>query len=115
GLTKIVSAENVRMQVVEAVAVDGGVRGGGVEARVFEHVDGAPDREGGRRNVFPGGAGVFGYLDVAVVAADPNQTFGDGRRRDGEDGSGRLLGIFFVHGGASEVGADGLPTDSGVA
>src|SRR5260370_18745608 len=106
--------ENVRMQVVEAVAIDRGVRGASVEVRSFEHIDGAPNGERRWGDVFPSRAGIFGDLDIAVVAANPNQAFTDGRRRDGQNGSGRLLGIFRVDGSAGEVGTDDLTTGASV-
>ncbi len=78
GLTKIMGTENVRMQVVEAVAIDRGVRGAGVEVRSFQHIDGAPNGERWWRDVFPSRAGIFRQLDISIVAANPNQAFTDG-------------------------------------
>src|ERR1700687_5321747 len=53
GLTKIMGAENMRMQVVETVAVDGGVSAASVKVRGLQNADRAPDGKVRRSNIFP--------------------------------------------------------------
>jgi hypothetical protein len=126
GLAAVVGAVDIRMQVVEAEAVDGSVGGCLIEMRGVQLGDFAPRSELGRRDVLPVLAAIARDLDQAIVGSGPDQVGVFGRWRDGIDHAAMLAfggivgderaegrgnsGIF-----TSQVGADDLPTVAAVA
>ncbi len=82
GLARVVCAVDVRVQVVEAKSVDGGVDGIFIEMRGVELGDLAPGGEIGRSDVLPVFAGVCGDVDKAIVGADPDDVLLSRRGRD---------------------------------
>src|SRR6185437_2916221 len=118
----------VGARVVDAdvLQIDGDVASAGIEVRRLNVPDGAPRRQ--VRNIFgdvaPVSTGVFGDVDLTVVAAGPNHAgfhrrFSDGvecgavigDKIIGADASGILLMLGIVCG---EIGADDFPGLSGV-
>src|SRR5262249_47558068 len=69
----ILRDEEVRLQIVRTMSVDGEITGARVEVRRLDPRDviGLADARHVLRNVGPGGAIVFTDLNVAVVSADP--------------------------------------------
>src|ERR1700687_746876 len=105
GLTKIARAKNMWAQIVEPVAIDGGVRSAGVKVRRFQIADRAPDGRVRRSDVFPRRSSVLGHLNISVVGSHPNQSFLDRRRSNRKDRAGSLLGILWIEGSAAQLGA----------
>src|SRR5271165_4842574 len=67
GLAVVAGAIDVRLVVVQPMAVDRRVRHGGTEARRLDHRDSAPIADTCRRDILPGLAVVEGELDKAGV------------------------------------------------
>ena len=120
----VVGAVDVRLDVLEAVAVDGRVGGLGVEVRGLQDADLGPRgerRRPGRRHVGPVRPLVPRAPDQAVVGAHPEVVIGQPRRRDGIDHAEARAGLRVVRRGrrvevgrrarilAREVGADRRP------
>src|SRR4029077_12981309 len=82
-LAEIARAVNVRAQVIETEAVDGGVRGAGVEMRSLDDGNLAPGLELGRGDVFPGFSSVLRNVNQTVIGAGPNCIRVLEGRRDG--------------------------------
>jgi len=120
GFAKIASAVEVGVTILEAMTIDGGVRGGSVDVGGFDVGDFAPGSEFGRRDVGPGFTVVASELDEAIVGANPNLLGVDEGWSDGVDDAA-AFGFRSIGGGgrieigwrarifASEIGADGLP------
>ena len=98
GLAVVRRLEDVDVEVVGAVAVEGHIAGALVEVGGLDPAAPQPGRHAldGRPDVGPGHAAVAGQLDVAVVRPDPDQAGGQGRLGDGDDRAVRL--------GAGDVG-----------
>ncbi len=84
-LAAVVRAVDVRLRVVEAVAVDGGIRRLRVEVRSVDDADLRPRREGGRRDVRPVRPFVLRPPDLPVVGAGPEVVVGRARGSDRVD------------------------------
>ena len=86
----ISGAIDIRLIVLETVAVDGRVGFIRVEVRRLQHHHLAPPRQLARRHVRPRLPIVLGDVNVAVVGADPEERRADGGRRDRVDDAAPL-------------------------
>src|SRR6185312_129781 len=118
-LPAVVGAEDVRRPVVDPVAVDRDVSGGGVERRNVDAGNLAPRADSGKRGLGPARAAVTGHADDPGVAAGPHLGRRVGRGFDRDDGAvaARKRGLerdvaIAISGArllADEVGADDRP------
>ena len=103
GLAAVVGAIDVGRVVGEAMAIDGGVGGFGIEVAGLDLRDLAPGGHRRRGDVVPVLAVVAGDVDEAVVGADPN---GIGVERRGADGVDDAEAVG--HGLVNVLGGNGI-------
>src|SRR5579859_41425 len=85
GFAEVGGPEDVGLEVVQLVAIDGDVGGAGGERRGFDDADETPLAEFFRGDVGPVLAAVAGDVHEAVVRTGPDDAFLDGRSRERED------------------------------
>ena len=87
GLPEVLRHEDVRLEVVAAVAVERQVRGAFARARRLDAAHPRALRHAGhvRAHVGPRGAAVTRHLHVPIVGADPDEARPKGRFRDRDD------------------------------
>src|SRR5574340_1815845 len=78
----VVGDVNVRLVIIEAMAVNRRIRGAGAEMPGFDNADLRPWRELGRRDVRPVLATVARDPDIAVIGAGPEQILLERRGRE---------------------------------
>ena len=95
GFAVVVGDVEIRLLIVEAMTIDGGVSGCWIEVRGFDERDFAPGSEFGRRDVAPGLAAIGGEVNAAGVAAGPDFIGAQRRGRNGvDDAVAALLGVL---------------------
>src|SRR4029077_20881644 len=120
GLAEIAGLENVGLEIVELVSVDGGIGSARFERRRLNQADHGPFRKTFGSDLAPGFSIVTRELNQAIVGADPDQTFLFRRLGNGKNQIVELnAGLIFCNGAsgillfrwviASEVRADGFP------
>jgi len=85
GLSVIACAVEIRLVVVQSMAVHCGTGHSGGEVRGFDGCDFAPVSDAGGRDIGPGLAAIARKMYLAGVASYPDQTGFDGRWRNGID------------------------------
>ena len=72
---EVAGFENVGLEIVELVGVDGDVSGGGVERRRFDEADHRPFGDIFWRDFVPTLAAIARHVDQAVIGAGPEYAF----------------------------------------
>ncbi len=123
GLAAVVRAPEVRVHVVEAQGIGGGIGGLGVEVAGIHIEDAGPGLDLRRRDVGPFRAAVGSDLDEAIAGAGPEHVDierrgrerGDGAQRRGRNRGCVLAGVGGdVPGLAGQIAADGGPAMAAV-
>ncbi len=114
----VVRAPEMRMHVVDAQRVRGGIGGQRIEVARLDVEDAGPRLNRGRGHVFPRRPAIQRHLDVAVVGARPQDRAAARRRRQrGDCAAGRRRHVLRIAAGTrrhrpalpSKIGADSRP------